>query len=46
MDITPISLALQFANAAGALSTTKRGAIPALPTLEEIRGLMEAQACV
>ncbi len=31
----------QFANAAGALTTTKKGAIPALPSLEEIRLLIE-----
>ncbi|MBD0380220.1 carbohydrate kinase family protein [Paenibacillus sedimenti] len=28
---------IRFANAAGALATTRRGAIPAMPTLEEIR---------
>ncbi|MGO4271826.1 PfkB family carbohydrate kinase, partial [Paenibacillus sp. TAF58] len=28
---------ISFANAAGALATTRRGAIPAMPSLEEIR---------
>ena len=32
---------LLFANAAGALATTKNGAIPAMPSLEEIRSCME-----
>lgn len=36
--LTPVDLAvlLDFANAAGSLATTKRGAIPAMPTREEI----------
>lgn len=33
---------LRFANAAGALTTTKPGAIPALPTREEIESLLRA----
>lgn len=33
---------LRFANAAGALTTTKPGAIPALPTREEIERLLRA----
>lgn len=32
--------AVRFANAAGALATTRRGAIPALPTLEEVQRLL------
>ncbi|ADD03328.1 PfkB domain protein [Thermoanaerobacter italicus Ab9] len=32
---------IDFANAAGALATTKRGAIPALPSLEEIHELLK-----
>ncbi len=32
---------LTFANAVGALSTTKKGAIPALPTLDEVRRFMK-----
>ncbi len=35
-----IAGALRFANAAGALTTTRRGAIPALPTLPEIESLL------
>ncbi|MDQ3928557.1 MAG: PfkB family carbohydrate kinase [Chloroflexota bacterium] len=35
--------AVRFANAAGALTTTKRGAIPALPTLEEVQALLAAE---
>ena len=30
----------QLANAVGALATTKRGAIPAMPTLNQVRGLL------
>lgn len=33
--------AVQFANAAGSLTTTRSGAIPALPTQEEIRACVE-----
>lgn len=32
--------AVRFANAAGALTATRRGAIPALPTLSEVEGLL------
>jgi sugar/nucleoside kinase (ribokinase family) len=32
---------ITFANAVGALVTTKKGAIPAMPSLEEIFNLME-----
>ncbi len=32
---------LQFANAVGALATTRRGAIPALPTLSEVQTLLD-----
>lgn len=35
---------VRFANAAGALNTTKRGAIPAMPSLEEICALCRRQA--
>jgi fructokinase len=32
---------LQFANAAGSLATTRIGAIPSLPTIEEVEALLE-----
>lgn len=35
--------ALSFANAAAALTTTRRGAIPSLPTLEEVRQFAAAR---
>lgn len=35
-----IERALRFANATGALATTKRGAIPSLPTREEVEKLL------
>ena len=35
-----LAQAAQLANAAGALATTKRGAIPALPTLDEVQRLL------
>lgn len=34
---------LRFANAVGALATTKRGAIPALPTREEVAAFLQEQ---
>ncbi|NGZ75901.1 carbohydrate kinase family protein [Saccharibacillus alkalitolerans] len=34
---------LRFANASGALTTTKKGAISALPTIEDIQKLMDSQ---
>ncbi|HEY1016451.1 MAG TPA: PfkB family carbohydrate kinase [Herpetosiphonaceae bacterium] len=39
-DVPALEQALRVANAAGALATTKRGAIPALPTREEIAALL------
>ncbi|NRS48702.1 carbohydrate kinase [Brevibacillus sp. HB2.2] len=33
---------VRFANAAGALTTTRSGAIPAMPTLSEVKSFMEA----
>ncbi|WCJ41334.1 pfkB-like carbohydrate kinase family protein [Euphorbia peplus] len=33
---------LRFANACGAITTTKKGAIPALPTVSDVVGLIEA----
>ena len=37
VDRGELELIVDFANAAGALTTTKKGAIPALPDLEQIR---------
>ena len=34
----------RFANAVGALTTTERGAIPALPTRDRVQALLERQA--
>jgi sugar/nucleoside kinase (ribokinase family) len=42
LDETLLFQAVRFANAAGALTTTRRGAIPALPTLEEVQSLLAA----
>ncbi|NJN66127.1 MAG: fructokinase [Chloroflexaceae bacterium] len=39
-DRVALEQALRYANAAGALTTTKRGAIPALPTPDQIDALM------
>jgi fructokinase len=39
-DEEELRLALRLANAAGALATTRKGAIPSLGTLEEIRALI------
>ena len=38
--IPDLEQALRFANAAGALTTTRRGAIPALPTRDAVEALM------
>lgn len=38
-----IDEALRYANAVGALTTTRRGAIPALPTQEEVAQFLAAQ---
>ena len=40
MDIEDLEKIVQFGNAAGALTTTKRGAIPAMPEINEIELLM------
>ena len=39
-DVTKLGDILHFANTVGALTTTKRGAIPALPSIEEVEGLL------
>lgn len=39
-DLEMINI-FRFANAAGAITTTRRGAIPALPTVEEIESLLK-----
>lgn len=41
-DEAALRAALRFANAAGALTTTRRGAIPALPTRQAIDALLAA----
>lgn len=43
LDEKELSKAVQFANAMGALTTTKRGAIPAVPTMDEAKKLVETQ---
>lgn len=40
LDTPALEAVLRFANAAGALATTRRGAIPALPTLAQVQELM------
>jgi fructokinase len=39
-DATAITAACRFANAAGALATTGRGAIPSMPTRQAVEELM------
>ncbi|KAK1433397.1 hypothetical protein QVD17_10307 [Tagetes erecta] len=39
-DETKLKQALAFSNACGAICTTKKGAIPALPTVSDAQGLM------
>ena len=39
-DLTEV---LRFANAVGALTTTRKGAIPALPTRQAVADLLESQ---
>ncbi len=43
MDVPTIESALRLANAAGALTVTRRGAIPALPTRSEIDTFLKNQ---
>lgn len=43
LDAQEIEQAVQFGNAAGALTTTKRGAIPALPTQREVEALLSGR---
>jgi fructokinase len=40
-NIADLEQVLRFANAVGALTTTQRGAIPALPNKEQVLGLLE-----
>lgn len=42
---TDFAESIKFANAAGSLTTTKRGAIPALPTLDEIIEIQKNGRC-
>ncbi|MFD0620902.1 carbohydrate kinase [Paenibacillus sp. GCM10027629] len=39
---TELDALLTFANAMGALATTRKGGIPAMPTLMEVQGLMQS----
>ena len=43
LDVSHLKKALRFANACGALATTKSGAIPALPTRREVEQFLAAQ---
>lgn len=43
-DATRLRELCRFANAAGALATTARGAIPALPNLQEVESFLRGQA--
>jgi len=42
LDENDLKQAVRFANAMGALTTTKRGAIPAIPSMEEVNKLLES----
>jgi fructokinase len=41
LSLKDLESMVDFANAVGALTTTKKGAIPAMPSLEDIKGLMQ-----
>jgi fructokinase len=43
LGLTDIEATLQFANAAGALTSTKRGVIPAIPTAAETRAFLNRE---
>lgn len=42
-ELSRVPQAVRFANAVGALTTTERGAIPALPTREQVEALLAAR---
>ena len=44
-DVGALEEALRLANAVGALTTTRRGAIPALPTRARVSALLQQRAC-
>lgn len=46
LSLKDVEQMVSFANAVGALATTKKGAIPAMPTLEEILSLYKKTLCV
>lgn len=46
LSLKDVEQMVSFANAVGALATTKKGAIPAMPTLEEILSLYKKTICV
>lgn len=41
LSMDDIGIIVSFANAVGALATTKKGAIPAMPVMEEVEALMK-----
>jgi fructokinase len=46
LDEEKLKVALRVANAAGALTTTKRGAIPAIPTLRQVQQFLAERGLV
>ncbi|WP_246277411.1 carbohydrate kinase family protein [Neobacillus endophyticus] len=46
LSLKDVEQMVSFSNAVGALATTKKGAIPAMPTLEEVLTLYKKPICV
>ena len=40
---TPLEQAVRYANAVGALTVTKKGAIPSLPTKEQLAAFLQSR---